>query len=175
MPPAATEASAPLQRSNQRRLPLSRRQGHCCKRGPASAATKEMQELCPKQAVLALQGRNRRCLTLDLRQQAGRDICRQLADRADVLVENFRPGVMEKWGLGPQVSAWALAVHAWLSFWRRLSWRMLRQLTVLTQCTLCGTPSAWLPWDSLVWSSSPRGSGHRPLLVTGRDTAWIRW
>eukprot|EP00891_Asterochloris_glomerata_P004193 jgi/Astpho2/4193/e_gw1.00064.29.1_t len=47
-------------------------------------------------------GRNRRCLTLDLRQQAGRDICRQLADRADVLVENFRPGVMEKWGLGPQ-------------------------------------------------------------------------
>lgn len=105
MPPAATEASAFLQRSNQRRLPLSRRQGHCCKRGPASAATKEMQELCSKQAVLALQGRNRRCLTLDLRQQAGRDICRQLADRADVLVENFRPGVMEKWGLGPQVSA----------------------------------------------------------------------
>ena len=61
---------------------------------------------CPEEAALPLQGRNRRCLTLDLRQEAGRDICRQLADRADVLVENFRPGVMEKWGLGPKVSGW---------------------------------------------------------------------
>ena len=62
--------------------------------------------------MLALQGRNRRCLTLDLRQEAGRDICRQLADRADVLVENFRPGVMEKWGLGPKVGAQALLLNA---------------------------------------------------------------
>ena len=61
--------------------------------------------------MLALQGRNRRCLTLDLRQEAGRDICRQLADRADVLVENFRPGVMEKWGLGPKVGAQALLLN----------------------------------------------------------------
>lgn len=40
---------------------------------------------------------------MDLHKEEGRDIVRRLANRMDVLVENFRPGVMEKWGLGPQV------------------------------------------------------------------------
>ncbi len=53
--------------------------------------------------ALGVQGRNRRCITVDLHKEEGRDIVRRLADRADVLVENFRPGVMEKWGLGPKV------------------------------------------------------------------------
>jgi len=39
-------------------------------------------------------GRNRRCITLDLHQEEGRDVVRKLASRVDVLVENFRPGVM---------------------------------------------------------------------------------
>lgn len=47
-------------------------------------------------------GRNRRCITLDLHNEEGRRVLRQLADKADCLVENFRPGVMEKWGLGPK-------------------------------------------------------------------------
>jgi len=46
-------------------------------------------------------GRNKKCVTLNLRTDEGRRIARQLADRVDVLVENFRPGTMEKWGLGP--------------------------------------------------------------------------
>jgi crotonobetainyl-CoA:carnitine CoA-transferase CaiB-like acyl-CoA transferase len=46
-------------------------------------------------------GRNKKCVTLNLRTSEGRRIARQLADRVDVLVENFRPGTMEKWGLGP--------------------------------------------------------------------------
>jgi crotonobetainyl-CoA:carnitine CoA-transferase CaiB-like acyl-CoA transferase len=46
-------------------------------------------------------GRNKKCVTLNLRTVEGRRIARQLADRVDVLVENFRPGTMEKWGLGP--------------------------------------------------------------------------
>ena len=46
-------------------------------------------------------GRNKTCITLNLYTARGRAIARQLADRADVLIENFRPGTMEKWGLGP--------------------------------------------------------------------------
>ncbi|KAL4518514.1 hypothetical protein Ndes2437B_g00614 [Nannochloris sp. 'desiccata'] len=46
-------------------------------------------------------GRNRRCITVDLHQEQGREIVKKLAQNVDVIVENFRPGVMEKWGLGP--------------------------------------------------------------------------
>jgi crotonobetainyl-CoA:carnitine CoA-transferase CaiB-like acyl-CoA transferase len=46
-------------------------------------------------------GRNKKCITLNLYHEKGRQLARQLADRADVLLENFRPGTMEKWGLGP--------------------------------------------------------------------------
>lgn len=46
--------------------------------------------------------RNKKCITANLRMEEGRALVRQLAERSDVLVENFRPGVMEKWGLGPQ-------------------------------------------------------------------------
>jgi crotonobetainyl-CoA:carnitine CoA-transferase CaiB-like acyl-CoA transferase len=46
-------------------------------------------------------GRNKKCITLNLHTARGRAIARQLADRVDVLIENFRPGTMEKWGLGP--------------------------------------------------------------------------
>jgi formyl-CoA transferase len=48
-----------------------------------------------------VQSRNKRSLALDLRQPEAQDIVRKLAAEADVLVENFRPGAMEGWGLGP--------------------------------------------------------------------------
>ncbi len=44
--------------------------------------------------------RNKRSITLDLRQEAAKKIALQLAQRAEVLVHNFRPGVMERLGLG---------------------------------------------------------------------------
>ncbi len=47
-------------------------------------------------------GRNKKCITLDLRKEEGRAIAARLAEHADVLIENFRPGTMEKWDLSPQ-------------------------------------------------------------------------
>ena len=44
--------------------------------------------------------RNKRSITLDLRSEAGRDIAFKLAAGADVVIQNFRPGVMERLGLG---------------------------------------------------------------------------
>ncbi|HVZ42346.1 MAG TPA: CaiB/BaiF CoA-transferase family protein [Ramlibacter sp.] len=45
--------------------------------------------------------RNKKLISLDLRQPEARRIVARLAERVDVLVENFRPGTLEKWGLGP--------------------------------------------------------------------------
>src|SRR5260370_3827907 len=44
--------------------------------------------------------RNKKCVTLNLRVAEGQRIARELAKRVDVVLENFRPGTLEKWGLG---------------------------------------------------------------------------
>jgi crotonobetainyl-CoA:carnitine CoA-transferase CaiB-like acyl-CoA transferase len=46
-------------------------------------------------------GRNKKSVTLDLKTEKGRELVKELLKSADVVVENFRPGVIEKWGLGP--------------------------------------------------------------------------
>lgn len=46
-------------------------------------------------------GRNKRSVTLDLRTAAGQRLVRELAARCDVVLENFRPGTLERWNLGP--------------------------------------------------------------------------
>jgi crotonobetainyl-CoA:carnitine CoA-transferase CaiB-like acyl-CoA transferase len=48
----------------------------------------------------ALIGRNKRCITLNLNTPRGQGLLKELASDADVLIENFRPGTMERWGLG---------------------------------------------------------------------------
>lgn len=47
-------------------------------------------------------GRNKRTVTLDLSQPDGADVLLLMAQHADVLVENFRPGTLERWGLAPE-------------------------------------------------------------------------
>lgn len=46
-------------------------------------------------------GRNKQSVTADLRTSEGQDLARRLITRADILIENFRPGTLEKWGLSP--------------------------------------------------------------------------
>ena len=47
--------------------------------------------------------RNKRCITLDLGKPEGAEIFKQLIKGKDVIVENYRPGTFEKWGIGPDI------------------------------------------------------------------------
>ncbi len=47
--------------------------------------------------------RNKKAVTLNLREPAGRELFLKLVERSDIIVENFRPGTLEKWGLGYDV------------------------------------------------------------------------
>lgn len=44
--------------------------------------------------------RNKRCISLDIRKEQGRELLKRLVARSDIVVENFRPGTLEKWDLG---------------------------------------------------------------------------
>jgi crotonobetainyl-CoA:carnitine CoA-transferase CaiB-like acyl-CoA transferase len=58
----------------------------------------------------AVEGRGRKSATCDLRTTEGQDLFRRLAATADVVCENFRPGTLEEWGLGPTTLAPHLVV-----------------------------------------------------------------
>jgi formyl-CoA transferase len=47
--------------------------------------------------------RNKKCITLDLRQSEGQELLKEMVANADFLLENFRPGTLEKWGLGYEI------------------------------------------------------------------------
>jgi formyl-CoA transferase len=49
-----------------------------------------------------VQSRNKKCVTLNLREEKGQELLLRLVERSDVLVENFRPGTLEKWDLAPE-------------------------------------------------------------------------
>ena len=53
--------------------------------------------------IWAQENRNKRGITCDLRQEKGQEIIKELVKRSDVLVENFRPGTMERWNMGYEV------------------------------------------------------------------------
>ena len=48
----------------------------------------------------SVQSRNKKSITLNMKDERGRAIARQLALEADIIIENYRPGVVEKWGIG---------------------------------------------------------------------------
>ena len=70
---------------------------------PASAGEDPLRTMPPhkdgKPLIWKVTNRNKRSITLDLRRPAGRDVFLRLVARADVLVENFRPGTLDRWGL----------------------------------------------------------------------------
>lgn len=57
-------------------------------------------EINGESALFYTVNRNKKSVTLDLKQSRGREILKRLAERSDILVEQFRPGVMERLGLG---------------------------------------------------------------------------
>ncbi len=63
--------------------------------------------------------RGKRSVSIDLKSAEGRETARQIASRADMLIEGFRPGVMEKMGLGPDE---LLAINPRLIFGRMTGW-----------------------------------------------------
>mgnify|MGYP005850462357 CR=1 FL=1 len=50
--------------------------------------------------IWRVEARNKRCITLDMRKSKGQEIIRKLVKLSDVVVENFRPGTLERWNLG---------------------------------------------------------------------------
>jgi crotonobetainyl-CoA:carnitine CoA-transferase CaiB-like acyl-CoA transferase len=55
----------------------------------------------PHSLFWAVEGRGRKSVTINLREPEGQAILRRLAETADVVVENFRPGTLEQWSIGP--------------------------------------------------------------------------
>lgn len=66
-----------------------------------------------------INNRGKRSIALDLKAEQGREIALKLIERADILIEGFRPGVMEKLGLGPEECH---AINPGLIFGRMTGW-----------------------------------------------------
>ena len=60
---------------------------------------------CNDTLVWLSEARNRESVTLDLRQEEGAELFKRLVEKSDVVLENFRPGTLEKWGLGYEALA----------------------------------------------------------------------
>ena len=73
----------------------------------------------PRSARFDLLLRNRRSLPLDLKDPAAVDFALALVSSSDVLIEGFRPGVVERLGVGPQA---CFKKNAWLIYGRITSW-----------------------------------------------------
>ena len=68
---------------------------------PATSCARSARSTSGYSLFWAVEGRGRKSVTLDLRQADGQALLRRLAATADVLVENFRPGTLERWNIAP--------------------------------------------------------------------------
>jgi len=68
--------------------------------GPGDPIRKYAPLFKEKSLTWTVLGRNKKSVTLNLRKPKGQELLKRLVEVSDVLVENFRPGTMEKWGLG---------------------------------------------------------------------------
>ena len=78
-------------------------QGDYVRWAPPYYGSEEQTPLGTRSAIYLALNRNKRSVRLDLKQEAGRQALLKLADSADVLVESFRPGVLDKLGVGYEV------------------------------------------------------------------------
>jgi crotonobetainyl-CoA:carnitine CoA-transferase CaiB-like acyl-CoA transferase len=60
-------------------------------------------ELDGQHVFWTVHARNKKAITLDLRHPRGRELFCELVEKSDIVVENFRPGTLEKWNLGYDV------------------------------------------------------------------------
>ena len=111
---AAHRAAGPRSRHADRRAVLRRAARRAGRRGHQDRAARHAATSCARSArsstdgdgagyslFWAVEGRGRKSVTLDLRTPEGQDLFRRLAATADVVVENFRPGTLERWNIAP--------------------------------------------------------------------------
>src|SRR5215217_2525288 len=78
-------------------------QGDYVRSAPPYYGTEEHTSLTTRSAIYLALNRNKRSIRLDLKQERGRQALIKLAETADVLVESFRPSVLERLGVGYEV------------------------------------------------------------------------
>ena len=86
----------------------------------------------PTDAKFGVLNRGRRSVALDLKRKEGAEVALKLIEKADALIEGFRPGVMERLGLGPEL---CLARNPRLVFGRMTGWVKMDLLPMLLVTT----------------------------------------
>ena len=118
------------------------------------AGTKAFAYADPKTDFLA---RGRKSIELDLKSEAGRGLLLQLVERADVLLEGFRPGVMERLGVGPET---CLERNPGLVYGRMTGWGPSSARKAKTCCQSKALAAPEPP---------PRGGRYAPTPRFGRN------
>lgn len=117
----------------------------------------------PRPEAFDFTARGRRSVALDLRRAEGRDCALRLISRADGLIEGFRPGVMERLGLGPEV---CLAANPRLIYGRLTGWGQTGPLASTAGHDIC-----YLALTGVLDAIGPRGGAPVPPLNLVADYA----